>query len=57
LELQQLASGKGILARLVQHLGNGVSSLKDAVEIVWEWIGWRHLLGGVPLLPDASTEQ
>ncbi len=34
LELQQVASLKGILARLVQHLGNGVPALEDAVEVV-----------------------
>ena len=57
LELQQLASGKGVLSRLVQHLSHGVSALKDAVEIIWEWVAWLHLLGGVPLLSDAGTQQ
>jgi len=57
LELKEFSSLKGILARLVQHFGYCVSSLKDAVEVVGEWIAWLYLLGSIPLLPDAGTEQ
>jgi NADPH-dependent 2,4-dienoyl-CoA reductase/sulfur reductase-like enzyme len=53
----EVASLKGILTRLVQHLGNGVPALEDAVEVVGEGVARRHLLGGVPLLTDARTKQ